>query len=61
MTDFLGQVDVYNTIGQKVFTSTETVFTTSTLEKGLYILIVTNSDGYVVTDTNRHTAKIIVQ
>ena len=55
------KVDVYNTVGQLVHTSTSTSLSTSNLEKGLYVLVISNFDGNVVVDSNNKTAKLLVR
>jgi len=60
-SSFTVNVDVYNTIGQLVHKENGNIFSTNGFEKGLYVLVITDDDGNVITDTNRKTAKIIVR
>jgi len=61
-SSFTVNVDVYNTVGQLVHSvENNNTFSTSGFENGLYVLVVTDSDGNVITDADRKTAKIIVR
>jgi hypothetical protein len=55
------KVDVYNTVGQIVHTSTSPTLSTSTLETGLYVLIISDFNGNVIVDSNNKTTKLIVR
>jgi hypothetical protein len=58
---FIVSVDIYNTIGQLIHSENSNMFSTSGFEKGLYILVVRDGDGNVITNSNRKIAKIIVR
>ena len=61
-SSFTINVDVYNAIGQKIHSEpNNNTFSTAGFEKGLYLLVVTDDDGNVITDADRKTAKIIVR